>query len=493
MRSLLRSRLCPLVAAVCWTPLIQAAVPYSPVPVLGPPTVGPGVIAPPDVYGKEYSHDIDISIALGGPDPQQVINWDGKGGVMDGIDYSSVTEIDQQVDAIANQRDALFREVLRDEAHLVYSIDDMVTVYGGGGPTPFLVPSAGPVTLLPSGQTIGGAGEVSMEMAGAFAPPSTHSLWASQPEVSRMPLPHDVDGLELWGPEPEKVDDGGVFIGDADKFSLQLDHVTGVSAWNASGTPYLFHPTIVSAVESLLGPIPGSAFLPFDNQEGRNAINLDALMVLDASGRTDQFDLDPTNPAGEEILDQVGRRLGDNQPRDTIIFSIRQIVDVADPDGYYATGSELFVLDNLSGASFLVHGGHVWDHGYALSEFGFKVEDQGELRGVLDINAIEAIGDGVEIPLGPCPGDFNGDNVVDAADYTLWRDNLGSSDESLISFNGQLDGVINHDDYHVWRSHYGHVCPSPIIAASTGAAPEPVTWVLLSVVGAAACGVRRKS
>ncbi|MCA9240062.1 MAG: hypothetical protein KDA37_07680 [Planctomycetales bacterium] len=493
MRRLTRFGLFSLLAATLCAPQSYAAAPYSPVPVVGPPTVGPGVVAPRHVYGKEFSHDIDLSIALGGPDPQQVINWDGVGGVIDGIDYSGATPFELQVDAIANQRDALFRNVMRDDAHLVYSIDDMITVYTGGGPAPFSIPHAGPITLLPSGQTIGGSGEVSMEMAGAFAPPSTHLLWASQPEVSKMPLPEDVDGLELWGPEPVKVEEGGVFIGDADKFSQELDSVSGVSVWNASGSPYVFHPMIVSAVESLLGPIPFTAFLPYDQQEGRNAINLDALMVLDSAGRPDEFDLEFLPPLSEDLTDQAGRPLDFNEHRDTIIFSIRQIIDPIDPDGYYATGSELFVLDSLSGASFLVHGGHVWDQAYALSELGFKLDDQEDVRGVLDINALEAIGDGQEIPVGPCPGDFNGDHVVNAADYTLWRDNLGSSDETLINSNGLLDGVINHDDYLVWRNHYGTICPSPILAATTGSVPEPVACLLLGLASVALCWTRARA
>ncbi len=52
-------------------------------------------------------------------------------------------------------------------------------------------------------------------------------------------------------------------------------------------------------------------------------------------------------------------------PGDTVLFSIRQIPDPGDPDGYYATGSELFVLGGVGGPAFLMHGGHLWDHAYS--------------------------------------------------------------------------------------------------------------------------------
>ncbi|TWT86546.1 hypothetical protein Mal64_33720 [Pseudobythopirellula maris] len=352
-----------------------ATIPYTPVTPPGNLALGPGVVAPSDVLGKEYSHDFDESTLGGGglPDPEQVIAWDGVGGTADGVDFSGSRpndDTDRQVDAIANHADALFNPLREDLAHLIFSHDDQITVYGGpaGGPSMFAMPSAGPV-LLSNGNTIGGAGEVSVERAGAYHPASSQTVWAKQPEVNGMPLPRDVDGVEVWGPEPG-------LTGDADRYSLELDFETGASIWNASGTPYLSHPMVVSAVESLLGMIPGPAILPYDNQESRNAINIDALMVLDNTGDTERFDEDPAGGSG-----------------DTVIFSIRQVVDPMDATGYYATGSELFVLDGLGGVSFLKHGGHVWDKAYALTDLSVTGMTPGgfDYHGVIDINAIEAI------------------------------------------------------------------------------------------------------
>ena len=258
-----------------------AVIPYSPVPATGLPVVGPNALAPDGLYGKEYSHDPDFSVLGPALDPEQVVAWDGAGGTADGVDYTGTRPtwmMDQEVDAIANTRDALFDEQLRDDAHLIFSHDDMIAGYGGGGgPMLVPVPSAGPVTLS-NGMTIGGAGEVSIELAGAFHPPEIQDVWARQPEVNGMPLPDDVDGVEVWGPEPrEIIEPDAPIIGDADKYSLDVDVLSGVSVWNASGSPYIGWPTIVGAVEALLGAVPSTAFSLRDDHQGRRAINVDAL------------------------------------------------------------------------------------------------------------------------------------------------------------------------------------------------------------------------
>jgi sugar lactone lactonase YvrE len=82
-------------------------------------------------------------------------------------------------------------------------------------------------------------------------------------------------------------------------------------------------------------------------------------------------------------------------------------------------------------------------------------------------------------------GDYNLDGVVDAADYTVWRDTLGQSGTGLAA-DGNRNNEIDPGDYEVWKSHFGAV--SPGIGAGSGAGgdstgqaavPEPATLVLL--------------
>ena len=58
-------------------------------------------------------------------------------------------------------------------------------------------------------------------------------------------------------------------------------------------------------------------------------------------------------------------------------------------------------------------------------------------------------------------GDFNGDGVVDARDYTVWRDGLG------------LTYTLN--DFEVWKANFGNTSTA---SASTAGVPEPTTLLL---------------
>jgi GH35 family endo-1,4-beta-xylanase len=73
------------------------------------------------------------------------------------------------------------------------------------------------------------------------------------------------------------------------------------------------------------------------------------------------------------------------------------------------------------------------------------------------------------------PGDYNADGVVDAADYTVWRDSLGSTDNLRADGNG--DEQIDQQDYVVWKSHFGTNYGTG--AASSTPVPEPIAGVLL--------------
>lgn len=367
--------------AVASSSITSATIPYTPVPIVGSQNVGPAVESPSVVIGKEYSHDRDVD-STPAVDPQQLIAWDGIGGVADGQDFTGTRPNwtpDQDIDAIANHGDAWYDEVSRfDLAHLIFSIDrDSVVVFPPGpgpapAPLPITLPSGGPVPLS-NGNVIGGAGEISVEVAGAFSPPETQFVWAKQADINGMPLPNDIDGVEVWGPEPG-------FTADTDKYSLEGDTLSGVSIWNRTGGPYLSHVDVVGAVSLLLGAPSGAANLPGTNFIGREAIDLDALMVLDRLQSNDSFD---RNPTGGGAFDSV-------------LFSIRQVLDPTDATGYYATGSEIFLLDSTGAVSFLIHGGHAWDKLYALTNLR-TLPPTGipDGRVVIDIDALEAI---VQVP-----------------------------------------------------------------------------------------------
>jgi autotransporter-associated beta strand protein len=69
------------------------------------------------------------------------------------------------------------------------------------------------------------------------------------------------------------------------------------------------------------------------------------------------------------------------------------------------------------------------------------------------------------------PGDYNDDDVVDAADYTVWRDNLGTTTELP---NDLVGGEIGAAQYDQWKQHFG---ASDLGSGSIAAVPEPTAAV----------------
>jgi len=81
------------------------------------------------------------------------------------------------------------------------------------------------------------------------------------------------------------------------------------------------------------------------------------------------------------------------------------------------------------------------------------------------------------------PGDFNVDGVVDASDYSVWRDRLGQVETGLVA-DGDFDGDVDNDDYFVWKSAFGFArAPLTAGAAAVSAVPEP-TMLWLGVLSA---------
>jgi len=393
---------------------------YTSVPVLPAVKIGPaatGATPAKDVFGKEYSHTDWFSLFMSGgdpritnvedhdafaaPDPLQVVSWDGSplatlpvfgpnSGSTDGFDYSNDPTFNfatsGQVDALANRGDFLFKQVIDNTATLLFSQTadlDAATSLSTG---PILAkahvhweapvgPGAGP-----------GIGEgVWAGIEAAPAGPGTG------PGVNHHVV-EDLDALEVWGPEPpshavgtpDPVREGylasGVNTADADRFSLDVDSLSGVSVWGwdiglKKVFPYIPHADIVSAVETLFF---GGEEL---SMETRDLIDVDGTMVRDV-GSVGTWD------AGDELLFTIDPL---DFPMDLTGAPIVPLL------GAPIHGGEIMHLVNTGAAafavSFLSHGGHVWNSLFSpAAAFGYLFDD---------VDALEAVGtlDGVnDIP-----------------------------------------------------------------------------------------------
>jgi hypothetical protein len=85
-------------------------------------------------------------------------------------------------------------------------------------------------------------------------------------------------------------------------------------------------------------------------------------------------------------------------------------------------------------------------------------------------------------------GDANGDGKVDAADYVLWRKNIGET--VLGGYGADADGnrVIGPGDYQAWRTNFGRASAGDSLLA----VPEPGLFHLI-VIALAACRIRQSN
>ena len=82
---------------------------------------------------------------------------------------------------------------------------------------------------------------------------------------------------------------------------------------------------------------------------------------------------------------------------------------------------------------------------------------------------------------GAVPGDYNGNGVVDAADYTVWRDSLGGA-------------TYTQSHYDLWKQNFGAVSPGIGATGSDAraAVPEPAAWMLILIGLASSLVFRRR-
>jgi hypothetical protein len=74
-------------------------------------------------------------------------------------------------------------------------------------------------------------------------------------------------------------------------------------------------------------------------------------------------------------------------------------------------------------------------------------------------------------------GDYNEDGKVDAADYTVWRDRLGTGGNLP---NDASPGSITIEDYNYWKSHFGATGGSGALAEVVSTVPEPISLTFVT-------------
>lgn len=91
----------------------------------------------------------------------------------------------------------------------------------------------------------------------------------------------------------------------------------------------------------------------------------------------------------------------------------------------------------------------------------------------IDVGAFEV----QQFVVGPAlPGDYNLDEMVDAADYTVWRDTLGQEVDFFDGADGDGDGTIDDGDYDVWKLNFGNSLVGGGSVAESLSSTEPLSF-----------------
>lgn len=293
------------------------------------------------------------------------------------------------------------------------------------------------------------------------------------------------DGIGRWNQTGGEVNvTGSVFLGDFD--SSSGTHKISGGTFNVSGN------------YSVGGALASNALPERVEPDGTNgpqgqALDANGTMIVSGSGATidiggnflanpddkSPFRSAPTVPDGDnsatlifEIFDNTGTSLIDVAG---VADLDGAVIDLDLMGGFTPTVGATF--DLLTASSFGATGTGTTENvgtglGYSLAAEDVGGFDLAVVAGgngqILRATFLSVVG---------LTGDYNDDGKVDAADYTVWRDNLGGDGALLANRDPANSGAIGTADYTSWKTNFGALGAGGGALVSA-AVPEPTTLVL---------------
>jgi probable HAF family extracellular repeat protein len=289
-------------------------------------------------------------------------------------------------------------------------------------------------------------------------PEPAHSVANAINDAGQVVGQHNLNHPYLWE-DGEFIDLGGFAGSDSFGYALDINNagqVVGSSGVNNGSDGLAQHAFLwEDGVMTDLGALPG---LPDSRAHAINALG-------QVVGFSSFFDSDTTDEIFESFLYSNGEMIDLGVPGDANMA--HDINDHGQIVGWAVGGAYIYENGVVTNLNTLIPAGS----GMSLST-AMGINNAGQIIGY----ALSG-GETHAFLLTPIlPGDFNSDGVVDAADYVVWRQGLGTT--------------YAQDDFNTWRANFGATLGGGAGAGSSEHAtspivPEPAS-VLLLVFGAAA-------
>jgi hypothetical protein len=176
----------------------------------------------------------------------------------------------------------------------------------------------------------------------------------------------------------------------------------------------------------------------------------------------------------------------------------------APPGAFRVNGPDSFGNESMGWVPQLGVLNHVEVHSFPDGTFNIKVTDGTNPANVFEESFVDPVAYGGDIGLLAAgqggaiyknlsitlanppmvPGDYNGNNIVDAGDYVAWR--KGGTLQNEVD----VPGTVNAQDYVEWRARFGNTSGSGLESGS--AVPEPAMFAMFGAASAALFLRRRK-